>query len=101
MKRRNIKRNIIRVSILLTVFIIFNNCNFGNQKKYYNPLFLAHRGLAQTFNIEKVEWDTNTAVIIHKPEHPFIENTIPSMKAAFDYKANIVEFDVRLSKDKR
>lgn len=26
--------------------------------------FLAHRGLAQTFDVSKVEWDTNTAEII-------------------------------------
>jgi glycerophosphoryl diester phosphodiesterase len=62
---------------------------------------LAHRGLAQTFDIEKVRWDTNTAAIIHHPEYPYIENTIPSMKIAFEYGADIVEFDIRVTKDKQ
>ena len=92
---------VIRVVIILTAFIIVNNCNIGIKKNYENPQFLAHRGLAQTFDIEKVKWNTNTAEIIHKPEHPFIENTIPSMKAAFDNEADIVEFDIRMTKDKK
>lgn len=48
-----------------------------------HPRLLAHRGLAQTFDITKVKWDTNTAAMIDPIEHPFIENTIPSMRAAF------------------
>jgi len=60
---------------------------------------LAHRGLAQTFDVFKVDWDTNTAEIIDEPEHPYLENTISSMQAAFDHGADVVEFDVKLSKD--
>ncbi len=64
-----------------------------------SPRLLAHRGLAQTFEIEGLKWDSNTASMIHTPEHSFIENTIPSMEAAFACGADIVEFDVRLTKD--
>lgn len=39
------------------------------------------------------------AVFIDEPVHGFIENTIPSMQAAFDLGADAVEFDVKCSKD--
>jgi glycerophosphoryl diester phosphodiesterase len=65
------------------------------------PELLAHRGMAQTFDIEKVKWNTNTARIIHKPVHDYIENTIPAMQMAFEYGADIVEFDIRVTKDKQ
>lgn len=61
--------------------------------------FLAHRGLAQTFDVSQVAWDTNTAAIIDPPEHEFIENTIPSMRAAFACGADVVELDVKLTQD--
>lgn len=60
---------------------------------------LAHRGLAQTFQVKGVEWDTNTAEIIYPPEHDFLENTIDSMRAACDMGADVVEFDIRRTKD--
>ena len=72
----------------------------GNAAVSGRPVLIAHRGLAQCFDISQVEWDTNTARIIFPPEHPYLENTIPSMEAAFAYGADIVEFDLRLTKDK-
>jgi len=36
-----------------------------------------------------------------KPEHPYLENTIPSMRAAFDHGADVVELDLKLTKDKQ
>jgi glycerophosphoryl diester phosphodiesterase len=43
--------------------------------------------------------ETNTAQIINQPEHPYLENTIASMQAAFDYGADSVELDIQLTKD--
>jgi glycerophosphoryl diester phosphodiesterase len=63
------------------------------------PLLLAHRGVAQTFPLAGVENDTCTATRIHPPEHPFIENTLPSMRAAFQAGADMLEFDVQLTAD--
>jgi len=60
---------------------------------------LAHRGLAQTFDISQVEWDTNTAQVIYEPEHEYLENTIASMEIAFEYGADMVELDVQRTKD--
>jgi glycerophosphoryl diester phosphodiesterase len=83
------------------VLFIISNIYGAPEKGEQTVKLLAHRGLAQTFDISKVEWDTNTAAVIYPPEHPYIENTIASMKAAFDYGADIVELDIRVTKDKK
>lgn len=58
------------------------------------PTLLAHRGVAQTYPSEDLENDTCTATRIRAPEHAFLENTIPSMQAAFAAGADVVELDV-------
>jgi glycerophosphoryl diester phosphodiesterase len=60
---------------------------------------LAHRGMAQTYHREDLERDTCTATRIYPPEHPYLENTIASMQAAFDAGADIVEFDIHPTTD--
>jgi glycerophosphoryl diester phosphodiesterase len=64
-----------------------------------DPFWVAHRGLAQTFDVSKVQADTCTAQVIHQPEHSYLENTLASMRAAFDAGADVVEFDVKLTRD--
>ena len=49
--------------------------------------------------MEEIESDTCTAERINKPEHSYLENTIPSMEAAFKAGADLVEFDVQPTKD--
>jgi glycerophosphoryl diester phosphodiesterase len=93
------KRNIIIFIVVLCICIWINNSSLLVKQESTTPKLLAHRGLAQTFDLENVKWDTNTAEIIHKPEHPYLENTIESMKVAFSYDADVVEFDVKLTKD--
>lgn len=63
------------------------------------PLLLAHRGLAQTFHREGLTNETCTATRIHVPEHAYLENTLASMRAAFDAGAAIVEFDIHPTTD--
>ncbi|WP_433788498.1 glycerophosphodiester phosphodiesterase family protein [Actinoplanes sp. CA-252034] len=63
------------------------------------PSLLAHRGIAQTFPLDGVQADTCTAGRIHPPDHAYVENTIVSMRAAFDAGADMVEFDVQLTAD--
>lgn len=66
-----------------------------------DPLLLAHRGLGQTFPFDGITGDTCTAERIHPPEHPYLENTIDGIRAAFDAGADVVEFDVQLTADDR
>lgn len=107
MKNRSVKKTkvgkrrtvlLIIISVLLLVWLNNTNVFYSKQRDYK---LLAHRGLAQNYDVSKVDWDTNTAEIIDEPEHPYLENTIPSMQAAFDLGADVVELDVRLTKDKK
>ncbi len=97
MKKKSEKIILSILGIFLAILWANNTSLFADKSTQYN--FLAHRGLAQTFDIANVEWDTNTATIIHEPEHSYLENTIPSMQAAYDYGATIVELDVQLTND--
>lgn len=86
------------VSGCLIMFVWLNNTSLFIQPEESYKL-LAHRGLAQTFNVSEVEWDTNTAEIIYEPEHEYLENTIESMRVAFLYGADLVELDIQRTKD--
>lgn len=100
MKKKG-KITVISITMFLAFIYINNSMLFTDSDDQQKPLFLAHRGLAQTFDISKVKWDTNTAAIIYKPEHEFIENTLSSIQASFDNGADVVELDIRVSKDKQ
>lgn len=60
---------------------------------------LAHRGVHQDYHRENLTNETCTADRIYPPEHDFIENTLPSMQAAFDAGAGIIEIDVHPTTD--
>lgn len=85
--------------LLLSLFIFLNNSSIFAKDREGDPLLLAHRGLGQTFSMEGIQGDTCTAARIFEPEHPYIENTIPSMEAAFENGADVVELDVKPTKD--
>lgn len=97
----NRKKRLYWFLSILTVLIIFIWVN--NTSHFIKPSsrmkFNAHRGLAQNFDISTVKWDTNTAAIIYPPEYPYLENTIESMQVAYGYSADVVEFDIQLTKD--
>lgn len=60
---------------------------------------IAHRGVHQTYGRDGLESDTCTAERIAPPEHEFLENTIPSMQAAFAAGAAVVELDIHPTTD--
>ena len=64
-----------------------------------HPILIAQRGLHQVYGREGVEDETCTARRIPPPSHLFIDNTLPSIAAAFDLGADVVEVDVKLTKD--
>lgn len=63
------------------------------------PVLLAHRGLAQTYPPGGLNGTTCTAARIDPPEHPYLENTLVSMEAAFAAGADIVELDLHPTTD--
>ncbi|MCA1057707.1 glycerophosphodiester phosphodiesterase [Rossellomorea aquimaris] len=96
--KKGLKRTIL-FFLALSIFVFLNNSSLFTKEGVGDPLLLAHRGLAQTFPMEGVTGDTCTAEIIHEPEHPYLENTIPSMEAAFKEGADLVEIDIQPTKD--
>lgn len=60
---------------------------------------LAHRGVHQTFHRRDLDNYTCTAERIDPPRHEFLENTLPSMQAAFDAGATRIEIDVHSTAD--
>jgi glycerophosphoryl diester phosphodiesterase len=80
----------------------FNNSSylFGSSPAAQSRV-LAHRGVHQTFPTENLDNDSCTASLIGPPRHPFLENTIASMRAAFESGADVVELDVHLTPDGR
>ena len=85
--------------VLLAAFVYLNNTTLLVFERPAGPILLAHRGLAQTFDLAGVKGDTCTATRIYPPEHPFLENTMRSMRAAFNAGADIVEFDIHPTTD--
>ncbi|MES0870422.1 glycerophosphodiester phosphodiesterase family protein [Pseudovibrio sp. SCP19] len=65
------------------------------------PRFIAHRGVHQTYHRENLTNKTCTAERIDTPSHPYLENTIASMQAAFEAGADIVELDIHPTTDNK
>lgn len=63
------------------------------------PMLMAHRGLYQPYDRAGLQRDTCTASRILPPRHNYLENTLPSMQAAFDLGADGVEIDVHPTTD--
>ena len=100
--RRRFRRLRIVLAVLLAAVLALwlgNSSSLTSADGRPQPLLLAHRGLAQTFDVAQVRADTCTARMIEQPVHPYLENTLDSMRAAFDAGADIVEFDVKLTRD--
>jgi glycerophosphoryl diester phosphodiesterase len=97
--QKRTKQILLGVFILLIAFIYLNNSSLLSKPGHAKPLLLAHRGLAQTFPMKGITAETNTARRIYPPEHPYLENTLPSMEAAFRAGADLVEFDIHPTKD--
>jgi glycerophosphoryl diester phosphodiesterase len=97
--KKGSKLKVLWPFLLLIAFIYLNNSSSLTGPGQEKPLFLAHRGLAQNYSMEGMTAETSTARRIYPPEHPYLENTIPSMEAAFRAGADMVEFDIHPTRD--
>lgn len=88
-------------ALLIAALLFLNNTAALAPPMSGKPELLAHRGMAQTFHHEGLTKDTCTAERIYPPVHGYLENTIPSIRAAFDAGADVVEFDVQPTSDGR
>ena len=103
MSRRTRKRLLVAFVALgaFAAFVFFNNSSWLHGAPGGTPVLLAHRGLAQGFDRTGLTGDTCTASRMLPPEHPYLENTIASMRAAFDLGAGAVELDIQPTTDGR
>ena len=99
MGNRTRQRKTILILLVIILVVYLNNSSLLVKPVAKRPMLIAHRGVHQTFTMEGIAWDTNTAQRIYPPEHGYLENTIPSMAAAFAAGADLVEFDIQLTKD--
>ena len=60
---------------------------------------LAHRGVHQQFSREGLTGATCTAAVMLPSGHDLLENTLPSMAAAFAAGAEVVELDIAETRD--
>jgi glycerophosphoryl diester phosphodiesterase len=67
---------------------------------------VAHRGVHQDYEgstkgvrVGKAYLNECTATRIHKPTHEYLENTLESIQAAFDFGATMVEIDIQPTGD--
>jgi glycerophosphoryl diester phosphodiesterase len=65
------------------------------------PTLVAQRGVHQVFDPRGVDNDTCTATRIPPPTHSLIDNTLPSIAAGFSAGADVVEVDVRQTRDRQ
>ena len=84
-------------SLAVLAFFWLNNTSLFSRNTG-QPILIAHRGLAQETHPEHEDYRRCLSGI-HVPAHSYIENSIPSIEAAFELGANYVEIDVRLTAD--
>ncbi|MGL4964638.1 MAG: glycerophosphodiester phosphodiesterase family protein [Inquilinus sp.] len=103
MNRRTRKRLLVAFVAFgaFTAFVYFNNSSWLYGAPGGKPVLLAHRGLAQGFDRTGLTGDTCTAARMLPPQHPYLENTIASMRAAFDFGAAAIELDIQPTTDGR
>lgn len=65
------------------------------------PQVVAQRGVAQQYLSSNLTDDSCTARLILPPTHSLIDNTLPSIDAALTAGADIVEADIRVTKDRQ
>ena len=94
-----LSRILFALAVLIGLLWLNNYSLFVAKENSDGFRIIAHRGVHQTFGREGLTNTTCTAERIFPPSHELLENTIPSMEAAFDSGAEIVEVDVHLTTD--
>jgi glycerophosphoryl diester phosphodiesterase len=99
MRRRRIGLGVLGLLVVLAAGVYLYNASWLAPVPEGRPKLLAHRGVHQDFDLAGVTNDTCTATRIKEPIAPEIENTLPSMQAAFALGADVIELDVHPTTD--
>lgn len=95
-------RTLLRISLALTALLVLTYLAQRPFRAAEPPAqfeWLAHRGVHQTYHREGLTNETCTATRIDPPRHDYLENTLPSIRAALDAGATMVEMDVHRTVD--
>lgn len=98
------RKRVVALAVILVAgggLYLGNSSALAGPEGGQRPYLLAHRGIAQTFDLAGVTADTCTAERIDPPQTPYLENTLPSLAAAFAAGADAAEIDAQLTKDGR
>ncbi|WOI53408.1 glycerophosphodiester phosphodiesterase family protein [Parvularcula sp. LCG005] len=87
------------LALIIAILWLLNTSMFALPPEGQQPALISHRGVHQTYHRAALERDTCTAIRIDEPRHTYLENTIPSMQAAFDAGAAVVELDIHPTPD--
>jgi len=85
----------------LLVGLYGTNASWLARSPHGLPRLIAQRGVAQQYRSTELNDDTCTARLILPPAHAFIDNTVASIQAARAAGADVVEIDVRMTKDRQ
>ena len=99
MKYSRIVKQSVLVILSALLVLSLGNASFLAPSIGSQPVLVAHRGLAQDFDRTGLTNDTCTAARMLPTPHDYLENTIASMQAAFDYGADFVELDIHPTTD--
>lgn len=83
---------------VFAIFLFVQNASLFAQPSGQLTL-LSHRGVHQDYSRQGLGRDDCTATRIYAPANGFIENTIPSIRAAFAAGAGMVEIDIQPTVD--
>lgn len=94
------RRNALLFLLLAAIALYFWNASWlASVPATPHLRFIAHRGVHQNYDRTGLTNETCTATRIEPPTHSYLENTISSMRAAFDAGADVVELDVHPTTD--
>ncbi|MEM6806999.1 MAG: glycerophosphodiester phosphodiesterase family protein [Bacteroidota bacterium] len=100
-KKRRLGRKFLYFFLSFVLFLYLNNSNLFISVEPASPKILAHRAAGQAYERGNLTSETCTAAQSLETAHPYLENTLSSIKAAFEMGADIVEFDVQRTTDDR
>lgn len=89
----------LAVCILIVGAVWVFNTSYLAPRPDGSLTLMSHRGVHQAFDSFGIENDTCTAERIFPPTHNYIENTLPSMRAALEYGASMIELDIHPTTD--
>ncbi len=92
-------RRVLLVAAVLVAAVYMFNASWRAGAPEGDLLLIAHRGVHQAFDNNGLGNDGCSAERIYPPTHGYLENTLPSMRAAFAAGADIVELDVHPTTD--